>query len=298
MIYVERWRGLQYVPYEEKIPIVCDPTDSMTLYNRRLLAGGSFAERILGAEEYVKFRHYERRLAEQVAASVFCSHIDLDYVRKYAPTARLVHVPNGVDCALFGPKTSAEERENTIVFAGNFSYSPNRHAVSYFLADIYPLIRRKVPDATFTIVGNQATQFVRRKYPRIAGVLVQDFVPSLRPWLAQGAIAIAPQKVGAGVSNKILEAMAVGTPIVASRVACGDLPCVAGKHLLIADDAAEFAQHAIDLLADVSLRRSMAERAVAWVRQSYDWSVVALQMEAVLLGACSATEAVAQGFRC
>jgi hypothetical protein len=77
VIYVERWRALQYVPSDCGIPVVCDPTDSMALYNSRLMRAGRPWERVIAAEEYTKFRSYEARLVRQVATTVFCSRLDL-----------------------------------------------------------------------------------------------------------------------------------------------------------------------------------------------------------------------------
>ena len=282
VIYVERWRALQYVPPRTETPIVCDPTDSMALYNYRLMSAGRPWERALGLAEYLKFCHFEGRLARRVAATVFCSRADLDYLRRSAPGANLVQVPNGVDCELFAPKRPEEEHPNDIFFSGNFRYSPNRHAVRYFLKDVFPLVRQSVPEATFHVVGNSAAKFMRGPGERIPGVRVFDFAPKLRPHLAEATVAVAPIRVGAGVSNKLLEAFAVGTPIVATSMACGDLPCRDGEHLFIADDPRRFAERVVDLLHNPELRRAMAARAQAFVKRTYDWGIVARSMEDVL----------------
>lgn len=282
VIYVERWRALQYVPAGTAIPVVCDPTDSMALYNYRLTSAGRPWERALGFAEYLKFRRFEAALACRVAATVFCSRADLDYLRPSAPDANLVQVPNGVDCELFRSKQPEEEQPNNVFFCGNFRYSPNRHAVRYFLKDIFPLVRQAVPKATFTMVGNGAGKFMGGKSARIPGIRVFDFAPQLRPHLARATVAVAPIRVGAGVSNKLLEAFAVGTPIVATSMACGDLPCRDGEHLFIADDPKRFAERVVHLLNQPNLRRNMAARAQVFVRRAYDWGIVARSMEDVL----------------
>jgi len=282
VIYVERWRALQYVPPETRIPVVCDPTDSMSLYNERLMRAGRSWERALGLVEYLKFRRTEPVLARTVAAAVFCSQADLDFVRRLAPDANLVQVPNGVDCDAFSPKRMGEEQFAEIFFSGNFLYSPNRDAVRHFLKDIFPRVKRKVPEATLTIVGNGAVKFIAAEAWHVAGIRVFDFVPELRPHLARASVAVAPLRVGAGVSNKLLEAFAVGTTIVSTRIGCGDLPCRDGEHLFLADDPVLFAERVVRLLENPPLGHAIAARAQAFVRAAYDWHIVARLMEEVL----------------
>lgn len=282
VIYVERWRALQYVPENTDVPVVCDPTDSMALYNKRLMAGGNWWERILGAEEYLKFRSYEAALARKVKASVYCSKIDLEFVRRIAPDANLVQIENGVDCQLFHLKSEEEEMPNTIYFCGNFGYSPNRHAVKYFLRHIFPTIRNAVTGAQFIIVGNRASEFLQRERLANADVVVRDFVKDIRPHLAAATVAIAPMTVGSGVSNKLLEAFAVGTPVVSSSMALGDLPVLDGKHLFIADTPEVFANRVIQVLRDTSLRRRMAQQGIDFVKARYDWKYITESLERTL----------------
>jgi glycosyltransferase involved in cell wall biosynthesis len=190
-----------------------------------------------------------------------------------------------VDCELFAPKRACEEQSTDIFFSGNFLYSPNRHAVRFFLKEVFPLVRRALPQATLTVVGNGAGRFMGANGARPGGVRVFDFVPSLRPHLARASVAVAPIRFGAGVSNKLLEAFAVGTPIVSTTMACGDLPCRDGEHFFVADDARRFAERVVLLLENPELRRAMAGRAQAFVNTHYNWEIVAGSMEQVLLGA-------------
>lgn len=280
VIYVERWRALQYVPPDAAVPVLCDPTDSMGLYNRRLFSMGKWWERLIAAEEYIKFRRYEPYLASQATATVFCSGIDLQYVQTRCPQARFDIVPNGVDSKLFFRKSMDEEQANTIVFSGSFAYAPNRLAVRFFLRDIFPHIRRDIPGARFIAVGNGGHQYL--DFYRRDGIEIHDFVPDLRAYLAAATVAVAPMTLGTGVSNKLLEAFSVGTPVVSTPVACGDLPVSDGKHLFVAADAKAFARCAIELMGDSSLRKRIADSAHEFVTRDYDWEVVAGQMEMLL----------------
>jgi len=280
VIYVERWRALQYVPEDTEVPVVCDPTDSMTLYNRRLKSEGAWWERLVGSLEYRRFLQYEAKLARRADISVFCSRLDMECVREQAPEVRCEVVPNGVDCDKFFFKDATEEEPGTIVLTGNFKYRPNIHGANYFLDEIYPRIQKMLPGVEFAAVGNGAENALAQHRKR-KGFKTVDFVADLRPYLAKATVAVAPLTVGAGVTNKLMEAFAVGTPIVATPLACGDLPVNSGEHLLIGRDPEDFAENVVKLLKDAELRRRIAWRARGLVAE-YDWELVAKKMECVL----------------
>lgn len=279
VIYVERWRALQFVPKDIEIPLVCDPTDSMTLYNRRLMDAGVWWEKVLGWEEHTKFARYEGGLARRASVVVFCSQLDRDAVKQQAPEVSYELIPNGVDCGKYFFKEPSEERAEQIVFTGSLKYRPNCHAVEYFLKHVFPIVRSAVPSANFIVVGNGASAALAR-FAGIPKVEVVGFVPDLRPYLAKAAVSVAPLTVGAGVSNKLGEGFAVGTPVVATPLSCGDLPVTNGRELFIGHDAQEFASKVIELLTHVPLRREIARRARAFIEQ-YDWDVVSAKMEQV-----------------
>lgn len=280
VIYVERWRPLQYLPERNDIPVVCDATDSMTLYNGRLRREGAWWERVVGSVEHRRFLEYEGMLARRADVSVFCSSLDLECVVKQAPEIRCEVVPNGVDCSKYFFKDESEEESGTLVFAGNFKYRPNYHAMNYFLEEIYPQIQRVAPETKLVAVGNGAENVLARQRKKTA-LRAVGYVPDLRPYLATASVAIAPLTVGAGVTNKLAEAFAVGTALVATPLACGDLPVNNGEHLLIGRDSKEFAAGVVRLLQDKKLRRQMAVCSRRFV-EKYDWEIVAKAMERVL----------------
>ena len=287
VVYVERWRALQFVPEEVAPPVVCDPTDSMTLYNRRLKDAGAWWEKLIAWEEYGKFVKHEGELARRADVTLFCSQLDMNCVKEQAPHERYELVPNGVDCKTFFFKSEGEEELDVLVFTGSFKYRPNCHAVGFFLENVFPLIRKEVPGARFVAVGNGARQKLA-PYRGHAGFETVDFVPDLRPYLAKATVAVAPLTVGAGVSNKLAEGFAVGTPVVATPLACGDLPTKNGEHLLIGTDAGELARHAVRLLQDERLRRRIALKARGLVETLYDWEIVSKKLETVLQSAVAA----------
>lgn len=280
LIYVERWRALQYVPPGCGIPVVCDPTDSMILYNRRLMTSGSWWERIIGAEEYVKFLRYEPALARRADLTLFCSALDRDCLLQQDSELNCEIVPNGVSCEHFFQKDETESEDSTVVLTGNFAYRPNLHAAVFFIEKVLPRIRRGLPGTKFLAVGNGAVG--RLKGYRTSGIEAVDFVPDLRPYIARGTVTVAPLTVGVGVTNKVLEAFAVGTPVVATPLACGDLPVRDGVHLFLAKDSETFADRVLELLRDSTLRTKMAVNGRALVETRYNWEVVTQNLEGMM----------------
>jgi polysaccharide biosynthesis protein PslH len=300
LIYIERWRGLQYVPLDCSIPVLCDPTDCMILYNKRLITGGSWWERMLGIEEYVKFLRYEPALARRANLTIFCSRLDRDCLLRTDPTLNCDILPNGVDCGRFFRKQDGEAEPGTIIFTGNFGYRPNVHAAVHFLERVFPAIQRGYPKVKFVAVGNAVTSKLKKYMNCAPSIELIDFVPDLRPHLARATVAVAPLTVGVGVSNKVLEAFSVGTPIVATALACGDLPARDGKHLFLASHPALFAERVLELLHNSSLRAKMADEGRTLVERDYDWEILASKLENLMHQvargvACTLESTTAQG---
>jgi polysaccharide biosynthesis protein PslH len=277
VMYGERWRSMQYFPNRSTVPIVIDPTDSMTLYNRRLMQVGQWRERMIGTLEHPRFEHVESRLARDARFIAFCSQVDRA-AAGLNDDLRAVIVPNGVDCKKF-VYDSRERNEQSLVFTGNFHYGPNRIAIHRFLKEILPLVRTIFPDVRLTIAGYGACELFLDVPP---GVEVAGYVDNLQPFIAKAAVAVVPLTVGAGVTNKVLEAFAVGTPVVSTNVGLGDLAVRDQEHLLIANVGRPFANAIVRLLQSPKLGRELAQRAHTFVANKYDWPAIASQMDAVL----------------
>lgn len=283
VIYVERWRALQWVPPACNVPVICDPVDSMILRNSRLMNVARWWERLVSFEEYVKFLRFEPQLARRADSVVFCSRVDLECLQRHAPDVPLSVVPNGVDCQNFFMKSEQEEQAQSVVFTGSYDYAPNRHAVDFFLNEIWPSVRREIPEAKFSVVGNQASRYFAEHAGRDGGLQVLDYVEDIRQHIARAAVAVAPIRAGSGISHKLLQAFATGTAVVSSSIPCGDLPVIDGQHLLLANDASTFSKQLILLLRNSELRRRLAMNARMLVETHYDWEITYRILEQLML---------------
>ena len=219
--------------------------------------------------------HFERRIAESFDASFFVSPHEAALFRSLAPESknRIHHFNNGVDAEYFSPDRDYanpyREGEEVLVFTGAMDYWPNIDAVTWFSRDIFPLIREEKPHARFYIVGsNPARQVVELK--KLAGVNVTGRVNDVRPYLAHARLAVAPLRIARGVQNKVLEAMSMAKPVVASREALEGIQAEIGTDVLAGSDLS--ATVAAVLAACRGEHAELGPRARARILQAYDWN--------------------------
>jgi glycosyltransferase involved in cell wall biosynthesis len=218
----------------------------------------------------LKMQSYFRNLVPRFGACTVASSNEQRIVRKMVPGYEPVEIiPNGVMVSDYDGFRMQPE-EGTLVFSGSFRYEPNYQAMYWFMDAVYPLIAQKVPDLKVTITG----QHDNRPLPHDEHVWRTGFVRDVRPYVAEAWGSLAPLQVGGGTRLKILEAMALGTPVVATSKGAEGLDAVPGEHLLLADKPEEFAEAVIRLMQDESLRCHLADNAYRLVREMYDWPVI------------------------
>lgn len=188
--------------------------------------------------------------------------------------------PNGVDFDYFQPGTEAYD-PNLISFVGRMDYFPNEQAMTDFCADVWPALRKARPALRLQVVGAAPTAKVLA-LGQLEGVSVTGSVPDVRPYVQRSALAIAPLKIARGTQNKILEAMAMAVPVVASRVAASGVDAVAGEHLLAADSPAELTTAILHLVDDRAARRQLAEAGQARVRAAHSWASAMSRLDGIM----------------
>jgi glycosyltransferase involved in cell wall biosynthesis len=193
----------------------------------------------------------------------------------------LAVVPNGVDLNRYQGDFGPVEPD-TLVFPGALTYEANCEAIRFFLREIFPPIRQARPQATLYITGRTDGVDLSR-LPLGEGVVLTGYLPDVRPRVARSAVCIAPLTLGGGTRIKILEAMALGTPVVATSKGAEGLEVTPGRDLLIADDPAGFAEAVVRVLASAELRASLSA-AGRRVAERYDWRAIGGQLNAFLDG--------------
>jgi glycosyltransferase involved in cell wall biosynthesis len=221
----------------------------------------------------------ERRLCQEFALNLMMSDRETDALRRLAPTARTLLVPNGVDAEHFYPQPVACRVPSRLVFVGPMYVFANRDAVAYFLSATWPIVREIVPDASLRVVGSCPPD-TRKQLEEAPGVVCVGSVDDLRVELAQAACAIVPLRLGGGTRLKILDAWAMATPVVTTSIGCEGLAVEDGSNILIANEPRSFARAVASVLHDASLARRLGESARRTVEELYDWRKIGVTLRA------------------
>jgi sugar transferase (PEP-CTERM/EpsH1 system associated) len=258
-------------------------SDKWTQYSR----GRIWPFSAIYQREGKKLLAYERIVAREFDSTTFVSELEAGMFRSLAPSSehKITHFNNGVDCEHFSPAReypnpyAAEER--VIVFTGAMDYWPNVDAVCWFAHKVFPAVHRRFPQAKFYIAGSNPARAVTR-LAGIPGVVVTGKVEDMRPYLAHAQVAVAPLRVARGVQNKILEAMAMEKPVVASAEAAAALHVRLGEELHAAKDRNEWV--ALVLSALYGETRTMGVKARERILSDYSWGASLNRLGGLLKG--------------
>lgn len=224
-----------------------------------------------------KFEHYERWLFRQFQLCLVTSAQDRQRVITEMSLAdeQVGLVPNGVDVGYYRPGLGAPAPFQ-LIYSGALTYSANYDAMDYFLKDVFPLIQRQVPEASLQITGS-TSGVALEALALNSQVTFTGYVDDIRPLIAGSSVCVVPLRQGAGTRLKILEAMALGTPVVSTPKGAEGLEVEGGQHLLLADGPAEFAAQTVRLLRDPLLCQTLTTQALQRVREKYAWADIGQQ---------------------
>lgn len=267
------------------VPVVLDIHNVEYDVLRQAAARGSLPRRIFNQIEYRKFRRDEVAAWQRATACVATSAADAAVVRA-AIGREVAVVPNGVDLDRF-PRFPLDQADPAaLVFVGAMRYRPNADAARWFVEHVFPRVRAALPTATFTIVGADPPPEVLA-LGTVPGVYVTGTVPDVRPWVERAGTVVVPLRAGGGTRLKILEAFAMGRPVVSTRLGAAGIDAKDGEHLLLADTPDAIAATITRLAADATLRQALADRAYALVRERYQWRAIAAELDAVYARLCT-----------
>jgi sugar transferase (PEP-CTERM/EpsH1 system associated) len=191
---------------------------------------------------------FETRAANAASATLVVNEREAALARQLAPLARVQVVANGVELDRLRPTQPAVTRPR-VVFCGVMDYAPNDEGMRWFVSQVWPLVRRRRPDASLAIVGPNPRARLCALCAQAGSIELTGRVPDVREWLWGAAVGIAPLLVARGVQNKALEAVAAGLPIVVTGAVAEGLPPDVSAATMVADNAADFADRVVDLLA-------------------------------------------------
>jgi glycosyltransferase involved in cell wall biosynthesis len=286
IVHVEHLRGSRYGRFLKSrfpsLPVVWDSVDCIShLFQQAANHSRSFFGIFMTRFELTRTRQTEGDLAGRFDHVLVTSPSDRNALLGLVPLGKspseISVLLNGVDFHYFQPNPEVERQAETIVFSGKMSYHANISMVKYLVDEIMPRIWKLRPATRLYIVGKDPSPAIRQlgQNPLIT---VTGTVDDIRPFLWRATVSVVPLLYGVGIQNKILEAMATGTPVVTTCRALSALQAQPGKDLLASDDPDRFSEAVLQLIADRSLQHRIGEAALTYVRTYHNWTSIASQL--------------------
>jgi glycosyltransferase involved in cell wall biosynthesis len=266
LIIASQLQMAAYYPYFQDVPAVFEELEIGLFHDQAFSVDGRI--RLRQALTWFKLRTYLSRLLDSVQAVTVVSARERDLLARNFPRYRrtVEVIPNCLNMDEY-KNIRAEKKANTLIFAGPFKYHANYDAMKWFVGEVFPLILERIPVAHLIITGDHQNL----PLPSTKNITLAGYVDDVKSLTASCTMSIAPLLSGGGTRLKILEAMALGTPVVATSKGAEGLDARTGEHLLIADSAGDFAESTVRLLKEAGLRQQLAANSQKMVREKYDW---------------------------
>ena len=280
LIFVHCSSVAQYVEHVQDVPKILDfgDMDSQKWLDYALLKPFPLS---LGYKlEGLKMLSAEKRLAKKFDLCTATTRAEWQTLQGYGTGARTDWFPNGVDATFFSPDGSTHEPE-TISFIGRMDYYPNIECMQRFCAEVWPQLRTQRPSMQLLIVGADPVPAVRA-LEKLPGVTVTGSVPDVRPFVRRSVVNIAPLAIARGTQNKILEAMAMGVPVVTTRLAAGGVDAEPGEHLLVADTPSEMTEAILRIVDSPAERERLATAGRERMLSHHAWPRSMQRLDAII----------------
>jgi len=231
--------------------------------------------------------YFRREVAKLAAAETYwCEQFDLNtvvseeegtHLSNHCPNARWRVVANGVDVEYFSPVTGPCGAK--LLFCGGLTWYPNQDAMRFFFADVWPLLIRNVPEVEMCVIGRSPPAWLQRIARDDSRVRVTGFVDDVRPFFGNATVYVCPIRDGGGTRLKILDALAMGLPLVATRFACSGIDVKEGEHVLFAETPEEFVLQIRRVLDDAALWRALSTAGRILIEQHYSWDTIGRELQ-------------------
>lgn len=232
--------------------------------------------------DIAKIKKWEEHYWQSATKLITMSEEDRQFIGKsIGNTDKIEVVSNGVDVDWFAEKERQLPPAPTVLSVGTFNWLPNVEAVTFLVEQVWPKIKLQMPEAKLWIVGNAPTPEVFAYQTKDTSITITGGIPDIRDAFGGAHVLVAPVFSGKGTRYKILEAMASGTPIVASKIAVEGLNVQDGIHVLTSNDADQIANYTLEVLRNPALAKKLARNGREFVTQTYDWKYIAEKLDSI-----------------
>jgi glycosyltransferase involved in cell wall biosynthesis len=276
-IYCQLIRTTELIKNYHVCPKTLDFMDALSIGMERRASRVKGIMKMLFREEAKRLREYERRIFNYFENHLIISKQDLYHI-SHPEQKNIVVVPNGIDEYFFEKNTVAKEYD--LVFVGNLSYAPNIEAATFLIKELLP----RLPNRNLLLAGATPTSEILKLAKENKNVFVSGWTEDIRDSYRKGRIFIAPMFIGTGMQNKLLEAMALGTPCITTSLANNAIQAENKVHLLVADNINNMTEAIENLEKDETLKEHLIEHARKFVKENYTWEKSAKQIHALISG--------------
>ena len=267
LLIASQWYMASY--YQGQIPAIFEEAEVGVFVNKRANAPSAL-HKIRRGLTSTKLKYYLRRLMFRFRSCTVVSEEERSLLKNIVPGYDHIEViPNGVNLSDYEAIGEKPETDS-LIFTGSFKYRPNYEAMLWFVREVYPRVAAEVPGVQLVITGDNANL----PFPKGNNIHLTGFVDDVRPLIASAWISLAPLWYGGGTRLKILEAMALRTPVIATSKGAEGLEVRNGEHLFMADSPEDFANMTVRLLKEPGLRKQLVANAYELVCEKYDWRVI------------------------
>ena len=235
-------------------------------------------KKVYALYELGRMKRFESQIWNRFDLMMVCSQVDKQQAEQRSRANKIHVVPNGV---LLPAELNNREEPGTLLYSGLIGWRPNEDAVFYFAKEIYPLIKRAIPQTRWLIVGKGPTPAVK-SLEEEGSITVTGAVEKIEPYIEKSAVVVVPLRIASGTRLKILEALAMGKAVVSTSVGAEGLDVTYGKNILIADEPEDFANAVIGLLKDVHKRKELGANGRKLVEEKYSYEIIGKKIDEVI----------------
>lgn len=275
-VHIQHLRLAPYWENRKQLPRILDLPDAFSLYWKRRMNIASSFKKWISSIEYRRLKKYEQHIKKFELALV-CSVEDLEYLRNDQLLTNVALLRNGVNINHFPIEDHDYHHQKYIVFTGNMDYAPNVDAVIYFHEHIWPIIEERLPNVEWIIAGQRPISKVKSLASK--KIHITGFVEDMAKIYQKASIVVSPLRIGAGTQNKVLEAMAMGVPVVSRHIGFKGLGISSGQGVIEVNHSKDFAEKCIELLIDEKQREKIGKAGQEVIKKHNSWSQISIILE-------------------
>lgn len=276
-VHIQHLRLAPYWKDIKDLPRILDLPDAFSLYWKRRVKNSNFLKKTFNLIEYKRLKDYEK-VIKFFDLALVCSKEDLDYLRLEHNLDNLQLLPNGVNTNVFPIEEHNYKINHNILFTGNMDYEPNIDAVIYFTDTIWPILKQEFPELKFIIAGQRPNKKIL-ELAKLKDVKVTGFVKDIANEYRNASLLVAPLRYGAGTQNKVLEAMAMGVPVVSHKIGFEGLEIQQGQGVWMETNTENFITKCKELIQSEEMRSRTGKLGQSVIKERYNWEIISKQLE-------------------